>query len=140
MDPPKLPFANDGSFMEQFMKLQQQKQAETQAEPGPSDHTAPAGASATPEAAETASDSADVGPGPSGRAGSVPPVDSTGPSGDDDFIASPTWAGAKAGYVFKVDSLGCGYYRDVPLAERMQVSGATGSGCTTGTPKITVRQ
>ncbi|KAG2428292.1 hypothetical protein HXX76_010442 [Chlamydomonas incerta] len=39
---------------------------------------------------------------------------------EQDFIPSETFDGAKPGYVFKLDDCGVGYYRDIPLAERIK--------------------
>ncbi|KAG2489246.1 hypothetical protein HYH03_012266 [Edaphochlamys debaryana] len=36
------------------------------------------------------------------------------------FIAAATFGGAKEGYVFKLDDAGQGYYRDIPLADRIE--------------------
>ncbi|GLC36758.1 hypothetical protein PLESTB_000786100 [Pleodorina starrii] len=38
------------------------------------------------------------------------------------FIASDSFTGARDGYVFKKDECGLGYYRDVPLAERLKAA------------------
>ncbi|PNH11602.1 hypothetical protein TSOC_001560 [Tetrabaena socialis] len=43
-------------------------------------------------------------------------------SGLPEFIASPKFSGAKAGYVFKSDALGVGYYVDVPFAEKARAA------------------
>lgn len=78
---PALPFANDGSFMEQFLKMQSEQKA-----------------SKSDKSSDRATE-------------------------DDDFIASASFAGAKAGFIFKADKKGLGYYRDAPLGQSK--SGAT---------------
>ncbi|GFR50097.1 hypothetical protein Agub_g12242 [Astrephomene gubernaculifera] len=42
--------------------------------------------------------------------------------GDSSFISSSSFQGAKAGYVFKTDDRGLGYYLDVPLSERLKAA------------------
>lgn len=107
------PFANDGSFLERFLKLQQaQKVQEAQAPAQPTESVGAAAPSRTSLGQE--------------RSGSVPPVSrqeaaSTSEQGfgDEDFVEAPRFRGARSGYVYKKDSLGLGYYRDVPLVDRL---------------------
>ncbi|EFJ43428.1 hypothetical protein VOLCADRAFT_106858 [Volvox carteri f. nagariensis] len=44
------------------------------------------------------------------------------PQEETDFIPSDSFTGARAGYVFKKDDAGIGYYKDIPLAERLKAA------------------
>eukprot|EP00873_Tetraselmis_striata_P046072 jgi/Tetstr1/466336/TSEL_010866.t1 len=86
--PAALPFANDGSFMEQFLKMQaaQAQQEDKRQGAAHSDTLA--------------------GPAPQGEQDTALP-----------FIPSRTFSAPKPGYVFKTGSQGTGYYKDeVPTA------------------------
>lgn len=108
----KLPFANDGSFFEQFKKLQEQQASapqETAQEPG-------AGAPAEQATTPLNSSAADGVP----KAPESRPSSSQGEQGEPDggsarFLPSSTFTGARAGYVFKAGDEGVGYYVDEPL-------------------------
>lgn len=113
-----LPFANDGSFMEKFLKMQAEQkaaQAIQDAQPTPEADGAVATSTASGQQEPERGASSSV----------VLPVDSpdtAGTSGQedgDDFIASASFRGARQGYVFKRDTLGVGYYRDASLADRI---------------------
>ncbi|PNW72637.1 hypothetical protein CHLRE_15g636500v5 [Chlamydomonas reinhardtii] len=57
-------------------------------------------------------------------------------SAEQDFIPSESFDGAKPGYVFKLDDCGVGYYRDIPLAERIQAASAEASKAAKSKPVV----
>lgn len=114
----KLPFSNDGSFMEQFMKMQQAQQKSQQedskteptgkdleAEPSKQDSQA-SPSTAAPAADAPEQKDQEVAPEQPANTSAVPEPDGA------PFIASKTFTGSKEGYVFKADKEGTGYYLD----------------------------
>uniref|UniRef100_A0A383VE08 Uncharacterized protein n=1 Tax=Tetradesmus obliquus TaxID=3088 RepID=A0A383VE08_TETOB len=86
MAAPPPPFANDGSFLEKFKKMQKAEQP----------------SAASTDASEAAAD--------------VPPPPATSKQADDpDFQPSTSFSGAREGFVFKTGEQGTGYYKDAPL-------------------------
>jgi hypothetical protein len=123
-----LPFSNDGSFMEQFLKMQQQQQQEQpQKEPQAAEDAKPR--SASPEGAAAAADADATATAATAtaepRSVSEQPQEEQ-PQGEQPqeqeqeqqeqeqarFEASATFTGARAGYVFTTGEEGTGYYLD----------------------------
>lgn len=97
----KLPFANDGSFFEQYLKRSQEAPPEVN-----DPYMRPAEHYAADAEADTL--------GSTGKATCEPAQHGISAS----FIGSRSFLGAKHGYVFKTGANGVGYYVDVPLAQQ----------------------
>jgi hypothetical protein len=123
----KLPFANDGSFFEQFKALQEKQQQQQQQRKAEADAVAVAGAG-TAEVPETAGATAEPSTSarnqdaePRAEAAVQPskvPVAAEQPSTsnqDPGFQPSSSFTGARPGFCFKLGVQGVGYYKDVPL-------------------------
>ncbi|KAG2453235.1 hypothetical protein HYH02_002558 [Chlamydomonas schloesseri] len=57
-------------------------------------------------------------------------------SEQQDFIPSETFDGARPGYVYKLDDCGVGYYRDIPLAERIKQATSEASKAAKAKPVV----
>lgn len=99
-----IPFANDGSFMEKFLKMQQgtQMKQEDNAQPP------------LPEDSSTKEDSSRPDSAATGGA------ETSTSDCVEDFISSSSFTGAKHGYVFKKGLNGLGYYKDVGLKQVLE--------------------
>jgi hypothetical protein len=118
----KLPFANDGSFFEQFKALQekqqqqQQQKSETEAVAAADTAEAPETATAQPS---TSVPEQDAGPRAEAEAQStkvsVAANQASTSNQDPDFQPSSSFTGARPGFCFKLGAHGVGYYLDTPL-------------------------
>ncbi len=99
-------FTNDGSFMEQYLAKMKEQEAVVETSKG----TAQQEEQVTQQIQQEA----------------PPPPTPSAPSPDihTDFMPSSSFAGARPGFVFKMDTLGLGYYKDVPLHLQKQLADA----------------